>query len=906
MRRTSIKKDSATMSIRSIVIIVFIVLLLATVSIISYIIFSNWFTSANGTIKKISEDMNKEILNQIDEFINIPVHINEANHELIEDGIVDMNNEAEREKYFVGVLRNHMGNDVYSFSYGTENGEYYGARKNKNNEIEIMRNDITTNGESWYYSITNESNADKIAVNAGKFDPRTRDWYKAAKESGLPVFSPVYKHFVMDDLTVSAAYPIYNKDKELMGVLGTHITLTRIDNYLKEIVKSKNAFALIMEINSRDLIANSFDINNFKTLKDGSVNRLTIDEIGNSAIIQAYNKYVNTNENNFIINNGKDKLYIKLTPHHKDGFDWLVVTAIPESLFITNIIENIKLTLFLTILALVISILITFKITNKFLKPIDTLIDINEKFANGDLLQRATIIRNDEIGMMSKSFNKMADTIYMLINSLESKVKERTLELEKTNNALNENREQLRLILDSAAEAIFGLDNNGNCTYCNASCLTMLGYSSQDELIGKNMHQQIHHSFRDGKPMIVEECKIFKAHSIGDGTHVDDEVFWRKDGTCFDVEYYSYPQYKDGKIIGIVVTFSDITESRKNLEHIKYLSCHDSLTGLYNRMFFDEELRRLDNISNFPISIIFGDINGLKLTNDIFGHAAGDELIKKSAEIFRKVCRESDIAARVGGDEFTILLHNTEKKDAQKIISRIKKEFAKERIVAIKGSISMGCATKTSIDDDIEVTMENAESAMYKEKTLNRKIINSDTVNTIMETLHDRSPREKTHSINVSEICENIGYKMKLSETQIKKLKEAGYYHDIGKIVLDDNILNKEIFKEDSKEMQQHPVVGYRVLNSFEDTMDLAEAVLSHHERWDGTGYPKGLKGEEIPLLARIIAVAEYYDELTNSMNKNILSKEEAVRKIKEEIALKLDPKVTDVFIELEGNRLVD
>lgn len=95
-----------------------------------------------------------------------------------------------------------------------------------------------------------------------------------------------------------------------------------------------------MEIDSRDLVVNSFDNNNFKTLEDGSVKRLTIDEIGNSALIQAYNKYVNTNESNFIINNGKDKLYIKLTPHHKDGFDWLVVTDIPESLFVTNIIEN--------------------------------------------------------------------------------------------------------------------------------------------------------------------------------------------------------------------------------------------------------------------------------------------------------------------------------------------------------------------------------------------------------------------------------------------------------------------------------------------------------------------------------------------------------------------------------------
>nr|WP_312578763.1 diguanylate cyclase [Sedimentibacter sp.] len=900
MRGANIKKES--IPIRSIIITAFIALLLATVSIISYIIFSNWFSFVNDTIEKISEDMNEEILDKIDEFINVPVHINEANHGLIENGIVDINNEEERETYFVDVLSTYIGKDVYSFSFGTQNGKYYGARKNENNEIEIMRNDESTQGESWYYSVNKDMSAGKFVYNAGKFDPRTRDWYKSAIESGGLAFSPIYKHFVLNDLTVSAAYPIY-KNNELMGVLGTHITLTRINDYLKEIVKARNAVALIVEINSGSLIANSIDANNFKTLEDGSVKRLTIEEIDNQAIIQAYKKYMSTNESNFIINDNKDKLHVNLTHHHENGFDWLVITAIPSSPFMVNIIKNIKLTLSLTVLALMVSIIISYKLTDKFLKPIDDLIEINEKFANGDLLQRATIIRNDEIGMMAKSFNKMADTIYMLINNLESKVKERTLKFEEINNELKESKEQLHLILDSAAEAIYGLDNEGNCTYCNASCLEMLGYKSQEELIGKNMHKQIHHSHRDGTPMPIDECRVHQAYLTGKGTRVDDEVFWRKDGTSFDVEYYSYPQYKNGEIIGAVVTFLNITESRRNAAHIKYLSQHDSLTGLYNRMFFDDELKRLDNKNNLPISIIFGDINCLKLTNDIFGHAAGDELIKKSAKILKRVCRDGDVAARVGGDEFTILLPNTEKKDAKKIIARIKKEISKERIVAIKGSISMGCSTKSSMDEEIEDVMKNAESAMYKEKTFDRKTINSEMINTIIETLHEKSPREKLHSINVSKICENIGNLMKLSETEVKKLKEAGFLHDIGKVVFDEDILNrnKTAFEEDNKEIQQHAVVGYRVLNSFGDTIDLAESVLAHHEKWDGSGYPKGLKGEEIPLLARIIAAADIYDEIVNNMNKeDALSKDEVILKIKDYMGKKLDPEIATLLMYLD------
>jgi len=899
MRETKIDRENVP--IRMIIIISFIILMLATVSLVGYIVFSNWLSSADEIITEMAEDMDIEIYNQIDTFLHVPMHINEVNKGLIENGAIDIYNEIEREMFFVGVLKAHSGEAVYSFSYGTEAGEYYGARRNENNVIEIMRNNADTGGYSWYYSVTGDMTAGERVVEAGKFDSRTRDWYKAAKETQKLVFSPMYKHFVMDDLTVSAAVPIYNKDGELQGVLGTHITLARIDNYLKEIAKDKNAVALIIEKNSGELIANSLDMANFKTLEDGTIKRLTIEEIDNQAIIQSHKNYNSTEDNSFKIDNEDDRLYVNLTEYNKEGLDWLVITAVPESLLKAGIVKNMKVTILLILVALILSIVIYLKLTNKFLKPIDNLIDTTEKLSRGDLSQRAAIIRNDEIGRISKSFNKMADTIFMLVNNLETKVKERTVELEETNNALKENKEQLQLILDSTAEAIYGMDINANCTFCNASGLKMLGYKHQDELIGKNMHLQIHRTRKDGTSIPLDECKIYQAFIVGKGTRVDDEVFWRADGTNFNVEYYSYPQYKDGKIIGAVVTFMDNTERKKNEEYIKYLSYHDSLTGLYNRMFFEDELKRIDTKNNLPISIIFGDVNGLKLTNDIFGHAAGDALLKKSAEILKKVCREEDIIARVGGDEFAIFLPNTEASEAEKIIDRIKNELSKEQIVAIKCSMSMGYDTKTGTDQKIERTMENAEAGMYKVKMLNRKTINSYMVNTIIETLHNKNPREKGHSITVSEICHDIGQAMKMPETEVRKLKEAGFLHDIGKIVLDEDILNKEgaLTEEEKIEMQQHSILGYRILNLFDDTLDLAEGVLNHHENWDGSGYPKGLKGEEIPMLARVIRVAESYDAMTNSLRKNTMRKEKALQKIKNKSGIIFDTEIVDVFINL-------
>lgn len=563
--------------------------------------------------------------------------------------------------------------------------------------------------------------------------------------------------------------------------------------------------------------------------------------------------------------------------------------------------DDMIIVLVLTIFNFILSIAIYSKFKNKFLKPIDHLIETTEKFSKGDLNQRANIVRNDEIGRIAKAFNKMADTISVLVNDLESKVKERTIELEKTNNKLKENKDHLRLILDSTAEAIYGMDVDGNCTFCNASCIKILGYKDQSELIGKNMHNQIHHSFKDGKPRPMYECKVYNVLKTGQGICSCDEVFWRKDGTNFDVDYCAYPQYKDGQIVGAVITFTDITELKKNEEHIKYLTRHDSLTGLYNRMFFEDELKRIDIKENLPMSIIYGDVNGLKMTNDIFGHEIGDKLLKKSAEIMKKVCRETDIIARVGGDEFTILLPNTEQSDAEKIIKRIKSEFSNEKIIAIKASISLGCDTKISTEQDIESIIKNAEEKMYKQKTLNRKKINANIIQTIIDTLHNKNPEEKRHSINVSEICKRIGIAMNFSDAEVRKLKEAGFLHDIGKIVLQENLLcNKEsMTEEEQQKLQQHCVIGYRILNLFHDTMDLAEGVLNHHENWDGSGYPKGLKGEEIPKVSRIIKIAESYDTMVNGKYEDAMSKEEALKEIKKQSGSIFDPQIVDVFIDL-------
>ena len=468
--------------------------------------------------------------------------------------------------------------------------------------------------------------------------------------------------------------------------------------------------------------------------------------------------------------------------------------------------------------------------------------------------------------------------------------------------ALQQSQNKLQLVMDSVPEGIFGIDINGICTFCNKSCLKLLGYTSQEQIIGKNMHWLIHHSRRDETRIEWEDCRILSAFRNGKGVHVEDEVFWRADGSCFDVGYYSYPEYENGEMIGLVVTFLDITSRKEAEKIVRYNTYHDALTGLYNRRYLEEEINKIDIESNLPISVIMGDVNGLKQTNDIFGHAAGDMLIQEAAKIIKNNARSSDICIRTGGDEFLMILPKTDSKEAGKIADQIKEQFLKIRINSFHGSISLGYSTKTTSKENIILTIDNADSIMYSHKLLDQTKFNESAIKEIMDRLNEISPWEKEHSARVSRLSQQLGVAMDLSSSELRRLTDAAYYHDIGKIILEATVLNKSemLTEKEMQIMRRHPVVGYRILSQSDKTLDIAKYVLSHHERWDGKGYPNRLKGTDIPKVSRIIALADSYDLMIHGSNyKKAMSKEEAIQELQDNAGSQFDPEIVDVLIEL-------
>lgn len=876
IRKMRLRRPRKCMSIQNVTIVTFICLFLLSLVSIEKLVLNNWQSSITSETARRSEKINQNVIDKVNLFFRVPVTANEIGKNLIENRTIDFSDEKRRNSFFLSVLKPYE-KEIYSFTYASVDGKYYGALRTKTGEFEIIKNN-------------------------GIFDPRTQGWYQAAEKEGVSVFSSVYRDVMVDDLVVSVACPVYDKEGGLMGVLGTHMLLSDIGDYLKNESADSDSQVTVIEKDTRYLIANSMGEDNYVIAGDGAVKRNTINDLSFPVTKNCYKNYLKSQETQISLKIGKEDWYANIQEYRNTGLNWIIVSAVQGSLLTWELNRNIAVSIGLTVVASILSIGIFTWIIRKLYMPIHGLLTVAEGFSVGNLEPRVEIVRNDEIGRISNVFNHLADHVLHMVKHLGRTVEMRTQELNKANEILKENQSQLHLILDTTAEAIFGTDLDGSCTFCNKSCLRFLGYAKPEELLGIDMRSV----FECGKQEAGGKSrgkKIFYDRLCqGRAGWERSGMLRRADGTLFEVEYRVRPQLRDGKHVGYVITFADVTQRKKGEEKIRFLSYHDPLTGLVNRRRFEQEMKQVDRQENLPISLIFLDLNGLKLINDTFGHTAGDEFMGKVAEVLKRNCREGDVAARIGGDEFTVLLPCTSREDAETIAARIKNQVGQEKVNMVSCSIAVGTATKLKHWQRIEQILETAENEMYKEKSISSLNFGTHAIHSIVTSLHRKSPWEKRHSEEVSKLCEKMGVAMGLPETEIKKLRDGAYLHDIGKITLSEAILEKtpeQLTEAENEMMRQHPAIGYRILNLAQETLDLANGVYGHHECWDGSGYPKGLKGEEIPLFSRILSVAETYERIVNREKDPKIGAEKALQAILEEAGQKYDPVIAKFFVRI-------
>ena len=379
-----------------------------------------------------------------------------------------------------------------------------------------------------------------------------------------------------------------------------------------------------------------------------------------------------------------------------------------------------------------------------------------------------------------------------------------------------------------------------------------------------------------------------------DGKSIRFEDFAEELNRIYDVTVFSpQPMF-------FAVIVDDITDKKNKENEITHVSKHDFLTNLPNRRYCDEMLRSMDCQEYYPLLVSLIDMDGLKLVNDAYGHPVGDVAIQTVAKAIQSHLGPHDFAARIGGDEFLILCPRASEKDYWEIRNQINQTLRSSQSHDIPISLSFGFDIKTQQDQMMDKILIHAENDMYAQKVLHGQSSRNEAIMTLFNSLVEKYEDERKHSDQVRYYCQRLGKQLNLSLDEIQELEMAGMMHDVGKITIPDSILHKPniLTSQEWDVMKRHTVNGYQILRSADKYSRLAEYALTHHERWDGKGYPNGLREEEIPLFSRIIAVCDSFEAMTsNRIYRTALSVDEAREELLRCAGTQFDPRIVQTFV---------
>lgn len=455
---------------------------------------------------------------------------------------------------------------------------------------------------------------------------------------------------------------------------------------------------------------------------------------------------------------------------------------------------------------------------------------------------------------------------------------------------LEENKRRYELLYDHASVMMMTFDNRGKLTSVNQKTLAILGYTNEDFL-----EMTIDH-FRASTDEQSSFCPK-RYHQLR-----EENTIICKNGTPIHLMLSYTCVTLDNSEIEIELIAQDITGLREEQHKMAYINHHDTLTDLYNRTFMDKKIKELYTTKSWPFSIIVADMNGLKDVNDLLGHDAGDHILVQMAEVLRHCCRDGDYISRYGGDEFVLLLPHCDEQVVKRIINSVKRKTLGSEKSLLLPSVAMGSATAYSDHQTISELFKKADDAMYQDKHNRNSKLHHAIGATLSIAIEKNLPCQAQHIERVSRLVYSMATHLELPNKEVEQIQLAATLHDVGKLGLPKSVLSKrgKLSAKEHQLFRTHSEIGFKILQKHRVEEDISKAVLHHHEWYDGSGYPNGLVGNDIPYYARIISIADAYDAMIQKVNYgHQMSPQEAIKELKRVSGIQFDPHLVDVFVSL-------